>query len=496
MKIPQLHSRQSIIAQRYRILNILGQGGIGTTYKAEDLKTGQIVAIKSLSIRQMSDWKTLDLFKREAEILAQLNHPAIPKYLAYFQVDTPETRNFYLVQQLAPGKSLAELVELGWKPKETTVKRLAIELLNILVYLQQCTPAIIHRDIKPQNIILSKNGEVFLVDFGAVSDTYYHTVMGGSTIVGTFGYMAPEQYRGQAVLSTDLYELGATLLFLLTGKSPADFPQHQLKIKFRPHVQILPEFADWLERILDPAIAYRFANAKDALSVWERKQKLSQNIGQLFYQSPQKRIALLKTPNKLILEIKPVGRQRDRFRLLRELTSIIKPILPLLLWDLIGLLLVQIIAIPSFSGNIYETIRFNHYPDIIFATTIYNWVLNGCIGFLVIGLLFLSIYVMIGLFSIGSFLIRATSRTWIEISLNGFQIKRWILGLCYWNDRGQLADINPINLDKIKLPLLRKTITVCLLQSHRRKHWLGIALIRSEQKWLVREITDFLGALS
>ncbi|WP_446401283.1 serine/threonine protein kinase [Coleofasciculus sp. C1-SOL-03] len=495
MKIQQLHLRQKIMAQRYRILNVLGQGCIATTYKAKDLQTGQLVAIKSLSLYQISDWKTLDLFKREAETLAQLNHPAIPKYLAYFQVDTPESLDFHLVQQLAPGKSLAELVEMGWKPKEATVKRLAIELLTILVYLQQFTPAIIHRDIKPQNIILSKNGQVFLVDFGAVSDTYYHTVTGGSTIVGTFGYMAPEQYRGQAVLSTDLYGLGATLLFLLTGKSPADFPQHQLKIKFRPHVQISPEFADWLERILDPAIAHRFANAKDALSVLQGEQKLRQNIGQLFYQSPQKQIALLKTPHKLILEIKPIWRQRDRFGLLRGLTRIIKPILPLLLWDIIGLLLVQVIAMPSFSGNIYETIRLNHHPDIIFATTIYNWLLNGCIGFLVIGLLFLSIYVMIGLFSIGIFLIRATSRTWIEISPNGFQIKRWLFGLCYWNVRRQLADRNPINLDKIKLPLLRKTITVCSLQSHRRKHWLGIALSRSEQKWLVREITDFLEIL-
>ncbi|MEQ9485551.1 serine/threonine protein kinase [Coleofasciculus sp. F4-SAH-05] len=237
--MPQLYSRQNIMAQRYRILNVLGQGSIGTTYKAEDLQTGQLVAIKSLSLRQMRDWKTLDLFKREAGILAQLNHPAIPKYLAYFQVD-----------------------------------------------------------------------------FGAVSDTYHHTVTGGSTIVGTFGYMAPEQYRGQAVLSTDLYGLGATLLFLLTGKSPADFPQHQLKIQFRPHVQISPEFADWLERILEPAIAYRFANAKDALSVLQGEEKLRQNIGQLFYQSPQKRIALLKTQKQLILEIKPIGRQRDRTLLL------------------------------------------------------------------------------------------------------------------------------------------------------------------------------------
>lgn len=119
----QLYSVQDIIAQRYRILTILGQGDVAKTYQAEDLKTGQAVIIKSLSLHHSSDRKTLELFQREAQTLAQLNHPAIPRYLTYFQVDTPETRDFYLVQQLAPGKSLAELVELGWKPKEVTVKR-------------------------------------------------------------------------------------------------------------------------------------------------------------------------------------------------------------------------------------------------------------------------------------------------------------------------------------------------------------------------------------
>ncbi len=492
----QLYSRQGIIAQRYHILNVLGEGGIGTTYKAKDLKTGQLVAIKSLSLRQMSNWKTLDLFKREAETLAQLNHPAIPKYLAYFQVDTPETHDFYLVQQLAPGKSLAELVELGWKPKEATVKRLAIEVLTILVYLQQFTPAIIHRDIKPQSLIIRQNGEVFMVDFGAIFDTYYHTLTGGSTIVETFGYMAPEQYRGQAVLSTDLYGLGTTLLFLLTGQSPANFPQHQLKIQFRPYVQISPEFADWLERILEPAIAYRFANAKDALAVLQGEQKLRQNVEQLFYQSPQKQIALLKTHNQLILELKPIRRKRDRFRLLRRLTRIIKPILPWLLWDMIVLLLINSMAVPFFHGELYETIRLNNHPDVIFITTLGNGVLTGCVVFLILGILFLIVYGLIGGFSIAIFIISTTSRTWIELTPNSFKIKRWVLGLCYWSVLGQLADINPINLDKIKLPLLRKTIAVCSLQSHRRKHWLGIALTRSEQKWLVREITDFLGILS
>ncbi|HEY9675734.1 MAG TPA: hypothetical protein V6D11_30100 [Waterburya sp.] len=91
-----LHQAGDIIAERYRITGILGQGGIGITYAAEDLRSGQQVALKALSIRQMGDWKVLELFEREAKVLAQLNHPAIPRYLDYFQVDTPEDRGFYI----------------------------------------------------------------------------------------------------------------------------------------------------------------------------------------------------------------------------------------------------------------------------------------------------------------------------------------------------------------------------------------------------------------
>jgi len=212
----QLHQPGDIIAERYRIIDILGQGGIGITYAAEDLKTGERVALKAVSLRRMDDFKVLELFEREVRILAQLNHPAIPHYLDYFQVDKRRNRFFYLVQQLAEGHSLAVLVEKGWHPDEAEVRHIATQILEILIYLQQLTPPVIHRDIKPQNIIRREDGKVFLVDFGAVQDVYHNTVTGGSTVVGTYGYMAPEQFRGQAVLATDLYALGATLIFLLT----------------------------------------------------------------------------------------------------------------------------------------------------------------------------------------------------------------------------------------------------------------------------------------
>ena len=201
--------------KQYSLINILGQGGIATTYAAENNQTQEKVAIKILSLNKINQWKTLELFEREAKILAQLNHPGIPQYIDYFQIEDTTSHNFYLVQQLAPGKSLSEWVNNQWRPETIQVEQLAIQILEILVYLQQLTPPIIHRDIKPQNIIRQVDGKIFLVDFGAVQDVYDRTINGGSTIVGTYGYMAPEQFRGGAVLATDLYSLGCTLLSVL-----------------------------------------------------------------------------------------------------------------------------------------------------------------------------------------------------------------------------------------------------------------------------------------
>ncbi|HAX85752.1 MAG TPA: ankryin [Cyanobacteria bacterium UBA11370] len=266
--------KEQIIAQRYRILGTLGEGGTGTTYQAQDLETSQEVALKALSLQRMNDWKVMELFEREARVLAQLNHPGIPKYLDYFHVDTPQDRSFYITQQLAPGASLATLVQNGWRANEEEVRRIAISILEILLYLHELTPPVIHRDIKPQNIIRNSDGQIFLVDFGAVQDTYHSTFMRGSTVVGTYGYMAPEQFRGQAVPTTDLYGLGATLLFLLTHRSPADLPTDRLKIDFRSRIQVSEEFADWLEKMLEPDVEDRFLSAKEALLVLRGKRMM------------------------------------------------------------------------------------------------------------------------------------------------------------------------------------------------------------------------------
>lgn len=259
------HPSEHLICDRYQIQDILGQGGTGITYRAVDFTTGQVVALKALSLKGLDTWKKLDLFEREAQILATLNHPAIPQYIDYFQVDTEDDRLFYLVQDLAPGQSLAQRVETGWRVSEAEVRQIGLAVLDVLTYLHGLNPPIIHRDIKPQNIIQREDGHLYLVDFGAVQAVYRDTVSHGSTIVGTYGYMAPEQFRGQASAATDLYGLGATLIYLLTHQAPNELPQQRLKIDFRPSVTVSPEFAAWLDRLIEPVLEDRFASASEAL---------------------------------------------------------------------------------------------------------------------------------------------------------------------------------------------------------------------------------------
>ncbi|MEG4404945.1 ankyrin repeat domain-containing protein [Microcoleus sp. MON2_D5] len=261
------------LVKHYQIKKLLGEGGSSTTYEAVDLETHQRVALKALSLQKMNDWKVLELFEREANVLSKLNHPGIPRYLDYFYVDTPDNRCFYIVQELAQGQSLASLVENGWHASEPEIQRIATQILEILVYLHSQTPPVIHRDIKPENIVFKspidshkeKDWAVCLVDFGAVQNTYYNTLMRGSTVVGTYGYMAPEQCLGQAVPATDLYGLGATLLYLLTHRSPAELPTNILEKDFRSQIQISSAFADWLGKTIAPDLENRFRSAKEAL---------------------------------------------------------------------------------------------------------------------------------------------------------------------------------------------------------------------------------------
>jgi serine/threonine protein kinase len=459
-----LHQSGEIIAQRYRIINILGQGGIGITYEAEDLNSSQRVALKTVSLRQTDDAKVLELFEREVKILAQLHHPAIPRYLDYFQVNKRRHRFFYLVQQLAQGKSLAVLVEKGWQPEEAEVGLIATQLLEILVYLQQLTPPVIHRDIKPHNIIRHDDGRVFLVDFGAVQDVYHNTLTGGSTVAGTYGYMAPEQFRGQAVLATDLYALGATLISLLTQKAPVDLPHRKLKIDFCPHVKVTKQFANWLERMIEPVAEDRFLSAEEALAVLRGKKEFTLSAIPKSRRPAGSLIILMNDGKQLLLIIPPVW--------LRSVHSRLFSLQPLV-WN--GFFLIMSWTIVA-SGT-WTSAASMGFPIFFLA----NWS----------GWLLLIIFGLIGLWILVTFLFSAVSRTKLEIDRHNFRLQRWFLGWCYKKIQGQ-TEITQIELRGIGLSLNKAPITVCTLRSRLRQHRFGSFLTEPEKSWLVTEVKDFL----
>ncbi|MGF1461070.1 MAG: serine/threonine protein kinase [Leptolyngbyaceae cyanobacterium] len=303
----------TLIHSRYELLAILGQGGSGLTYRAKDTVTGRQVALKELSLKGLDDWKKLELFEREAQVLKGLDHPAIPHYVDYFQVDTANNRRFYIAQEIAEGPSLAALVTASDRFSESEIECIAADVLEVLQYLHGLNPPIIHRDIKPQNLIRREDGGIYVVDFGAVQRVHRETTAFGSTVVGTYGYMAPEQFRGHAYAATDLYGLGATLLHLLTHQNTGDLPQTRLRINFRPYVTISGGLADWLEGLLEPLLEDRFASAESALEALTRPTSrrpplLARDSAWVMPHKPAgSKVQLSRSQYRLSLQIPPAG---------------------------------------------------------------------------------------------------------------------------------------------------------------------------------------------
>ncbi|MGC1247002.1 MAG: serine/threonine-protein kinase, partial [Spirulinaceae cyanobacterium] len=261
-----------VLKERYAIQKQLGRNAGRRTLLAKDLQTQELVAIKILTFNADLQWQDLKLFEREAEALQSLSHPAIPRYLDYFEFQTRKTKGFALVQSYIPAKSLAEWVEERRIFNEEKIQQLATSLLEILIYLHQQSPPVIHRDIKPSNILLGDSiEEVYLVDFGSVQ-TLAATEGSTITVVGTYGYMPPEQFGGRAVPASDLYSLGATLVYLVTRTHPAELPQEDLRIKFRPKIKLSTAFINWLKLLIEPDLNKRFKSAQEVL---ENLEKLS-----------------------------------------------------------------------------------------------------------------------------------------------------------------------------------------------------------------------------
>lgn len=266
----------TLLKNRYCILNKLGSGGFGETSLAEDL---QMPSHRQCVIKQLkpiaNDPQTYQLikdrFQREAAILERLGekNPYIPTLYAYFEDDD----QFYLVEEYIQGVTLAEKIQRDGVLTESSVRDILIYSLSILDYIH--SQGIVHRDIKPDNIILRSSDHLpVLIDFGAVKETMgtIMTTSGHSTrsiVIGTPGFMSSEQNAGRPTFSSDLYSLALTAIYLLTGKLPQEFNVDPLSgdILWR---QEAPLISSQLAAILDKAIQYyqrdRYQIAREMLS--------------------------------------------------------------------------------------------------------------------------------------------------------------------------------------------------------------------------------------
>jgi len=277
---------QVILSDRYQLKQQIGKNAGRQTWLAEDIlsESKKLVIVKLLAVSPQTDWQEIKLFEREAQVLANLNYPNIPQYIDYFYIDKQTNFGllwFGLVQNYIPGISLQEMLNQRRKFYPPEVRSFAIQILEILIYLHELSPPVLHRDIKPSNLILGKDRKIYLVDFGAVQDkakaegvTY--------TVVGTNGYVPPEQLWGKAVPASDLYALGATLIHLLTGISPADLTQ-QMRIKFADKILLSPGFNCWLEKLTASAAEKRFNSAREALKVLQEPVLVRNNFSKNKY---------------------------------------------------------------------------------------------------------------------------------------------------------------------------------------------------------------------
>lgn len=247
---------------RYGLEKVVGHGAHGTTYRAVRISDGHTVAIKELLVRKVASLKAVELFEREARVLEQLEHDGVPRFFDELTVESGRNVALYLVQEFVQGETLAA----EFARRRATVENvfeMAAELLDTLVYLHASSPPVIHRDIKPANVMRrADNGRLVLIDFGSVRDAL-DSNEGGSTVAGTFGYMAPEQFVGRAIPATDIYGVGAAVVALLAREDPQELIGPDRTIAWEGRIELPEAFAHILAEMLEPDPARRLSDAAE-----------------------------------------------------------------------------------------------------------------------------------------------------------------------------------------------------------------------------------------
>jgi serine/threonine protein kinase len=256
------------LAGRYEIIKLLGGGGFAVTYLARDnyQPSKPLCVVKQLRPNQTQS-RVIEFFEKEAAILERLGkHPQIPQLLAHFNQDD----NLYIVQEFIEGQDLSREIVPGKRLSESYVTKLLQDALEILSFVH--SHGVIHRDIKPQNLMRRQDGKIILIDFGAVKELGTLMInsqgeVNSSVVIGTPGYMSYEQYRGKPCFGSDIYALGVMAIQALTGVLPAELEEDPQtgEIIWQNQVQVSNHLSEVLTKMVRHHFSMRYLNATEAL---------------------------------------------------------------------------------------------------------------------------------------------------------------------------------------------------------------------------------------
>ncbi len=435
---------EQILGDRYQLQKPLSSNSIRQTWLAMDTERQQQVVVKLLTFGAAVDWTNVKLFEREAEVLRQLNYPQIPQYRDYFCLDS----KFVLVEDYISGASFKELLAKERKFNALEIEHIAKEILPILIYLHEQNPPVLHRDIKPSNLILGNDGRVHLIDFGAVQNRTA-TVGATFTVVGTYGYAPMEQFGDRAIPATDLYALGATLIHLVTGISPADLPQKELHIQFKNYVSLSPFLIQWLEYLTEPAPERRPSTARQALKMLESKAFSISS-----FQPKTTRIKLNKSTDELNISIPPINANIGSIPFFLISTVFITPFLAIASMLTVGFLLK-----PGITYLI---------PSVIICSVLIPFV-----------------------FMWFRTLESSCGQTEINLNKNNFLVKLKLFGFTYNQKQGcstEIKNVFPTTLEKN----IEYSRLALVIETNTKKYSVSPPLTDLEKRWLLQEIKDWL----
>jgi len=272
-----------LLRDRYRVVKALGQGGFGATFLSNDeaLPGEPSCVIKQLRPSGTTPYvlqMARELFEREALTLGRIgNHPQVPRLLDYFE----EHEQFYLIQEYISGATLQQEVKSAGAFSEVAVKQFLSEILPLLQYIH--AQKVIHRDIKPANLIRrDQDSRLVLIDFGAVKNKVEQAAsLSEQTAltayaIGTPGFAPPEQMAMRPVYASDIYALGVTCIYLLTGKSPRDLEYHPTtgEMLWEKQVQISDHLTEVLRKMMEVSVRNRYQTTKEVLKALEMEPYL------------------------------------------------------------------------------------------------------------------------------------------------------------------------------------------------------------------------------